>query len=257
MQLLNFKNEPSESASTLARRQLARDEAMLQWADQVVGEDESTAIDTESLRMWQFDQPTVVLGRSSKINDEVNRPWCQERRIEVLRRCTGGASVVGGPGCWMYSVVLRLLDETSIRKIDVAHDYVMQRVLAAVQTQLPTAERKGICDLTFENRKFSGNSLRVARHHLLYHGTILIGSDLDLIESCLDFAPRQPEYRQRRSHREFVGNIDVDASQLESDLAEQFGVSSAPDSLVVRSIEEVADGLLRTRYGTTEWHVRR
>ncbi|EGF27272.1 lipoate--protein ligase family protein [Rhodopirellula baltica] len=257
MQLLNFENDPAEDPSILARRQLARDEAMLQWADEVVGDNESTTIDTESLRLWQFDQPTVVLGRSSKINDEVNRPWCQEHRIEVLRRCTGGASVVGGPGCWMYSVVLRLLDETSIRKIDVAHDYVMQRVLAAVQTQLPNAERKGICDLTFENRKFSGNSLRVARHHLLYHGTVLVDSDLDLIQSCLEFAPRQPDYREQRSHREFIGNIDVDVSQLTSDLAKQFGASSTPDSSVVRSIEEAADECLKTRYGTAEWHVRR
>lgn len=257
MQLLNFENDAGEGWPMLARRQLARDEAMLQWADQVVGEDESTPVDTESLRLWQFDQPTVVLGRSSKIDDEVDRPWCQERRIEVLRRCTGGASVVGGPGCWMYSVVLRLLDETSIRKIDVAHDYVMRRVLAAVQMQFPNAERKGICDLTIENRKFSGNSLRVARHHLLYHGTILVDFDLGLIESCLDFAPRQPEYRQQRSHREFIGNIDVDVKQLALDLAEQFGASSTLDSSVVRTIEELADELFKTRYGTAEWHNRR
>jgi lipoate-protein ligase A len=257
MQLLNFKNDPAESLARLARRQLARDEAMLQWADQVVERDEATAIDTESLRMWQFDRPTVVLGRSSKINEEVNRGWCEEQQIEVLRRCTGGASVVGGPGCWMYSVVLRLLDETSIRKIDVAHDYVMQRVLSAIQQQLPGAERKGICDLTFENRKFSGNSLRVARHHLLYHGTILIGSDLDLIESCLEFAPRQPEYREQRSHRDFVGNIEIDPARLISDLAEQFGASKVPDTKAVPFIEEHTHELLRTRYEATEWHTRR
>ncbi|WDQ18761.1 lipoate--protein ligase family protein [Rhodopirellula sp. P2] len=262
MQLLNFKNEPRENSPEqdprqFGRRQLARDEAMLQWADQIVEGDETTTIDTESLRMWQFDRPTVVLGRSSKINEEVNRAWCEERQIEVLRRCTGGASVVGGPGCWMYSVVLRLLDETSIRKIDVAHDHVMQRVLAAVQCQLPAAERKGICDLTFENRKFSGNSLRVARHHLLYHGTILIGSDLDLIESCLDFAPRQPEYRQQRRHREFVGNIEIDVTRLISDMAVQFGASQIPGATAVGAIEEHADELLRTRYGRPDWHTRR
>ena len=52
MQLLNFENDPAEVSSMLARRQLARDEAMLQWADQVVGEDESTTMDTDSLRLW-------------------------------------------------------------------------------------------------------------------------------------------------------------------------------------------------------------
>ena len=59
-------------------------------------------------------------------------------------------------------------------------DYVMQRVLAALQQQIPEVAFQGTCDLTWQNRKFSGNSLRIARGHLLYHGTMLYRVDLDL-----------------------------------------------------------------------------
>ena len=101
---------------------LALDEALLVEADQdVVG---------ESLRVWEFHKHVVVAGRSTRIDDEVDRPYCQAQGIPVLRRCSGGASVVGGPGCLMYTVVLSLAGRVGLNRIDVAHQYVMTRVLA-------------------------------------------------------------------------------------------------------------------------------
>ncbi|MFG0291011.1 MAG: lipoate--protein ligase family protein [Rhodopirellula sp. JB044] len=256
-----------------SRRELARDEAMLQWADSVV---ESDRVDeggdrtTELFRVWRFRTPTVILGRSSKIGEEVDRQWCAARDIVVLRRCTGGASVVGGPGCLMYSVVVRVPAEGGLRKIDVAHDYVMQRVLSAVQVQLPDADRDGTCDLTWKTRKFSGNSLRVARHHLLYHGTLLLDADLDLIAECLAFAPRQPEYRRGRSHRDFICNVPLDEPAIVDSLGRAFGVSGESNVGDTRSaisdrfpegvagqIEAIADELMQTRYDDASWHERR
>ena len=250
---LNF-----ESAS--ARHELARDEAMLQWADGVVERGHvdpgGELTDTALMRVWRFNKPTVVLGRSSKIDEEVDRAWCQDRGLDVLRRCTGGASVVGGPGCLMYSVVVDVPANGGLRNIDAAHDYVMQRVLAAVRRQLPAAERSGICDLTWQGRKFSGNSLRVARHHLLYHGTLLLAADLDLIAKCLAFAPRQPEYRRGRDHRDFICNVDLDESILITAFAEEFGVQGKSSDREDQ-IEHMANELLVTRYNRHDWHERR
>ncbi len=259
---LNFK--PAS-----ARHELARDEAMLQWADGIVEQGfsevaEVTAmpslehVDTELFRVWRFAEPTVILGRSSKIDEEVHRDWCRQRGIDVLRRCTGGASVVGGPGCLMYSVVVRVPASGGLRNIDAAHDFVMQRVLAAVCQQLPDAERRGTCDLAWQARKFSGNSLRVARHHLLYHGTLLLAADLDLIADCLAFAPRQPEYRQGRYHRDFIDNVDLDETLLVEALSRQFGVvGECGAGRLVMELESISNELFRTRYDDAQWHERR
>ena len=123
--------------------QLAIEEAMLHTAGAGV-----------RIRTWQFAEPVVVLGRSSQVTRETHREYCDANEIEIYRRCSGGATVVGGPGCLMYTVVLSKAEAPHLGMIDAAHDFVISRVLRATQTQVPDAERQGICDLTWNDRKF-------------------------------------------------------------------------------------------------------
>lgn len=260
MQRLKFDVPGDATSFTPGRRQLALDEAMLVWADDQVARENET--DTESIRFWAFRRPTVVLGRSSKVDLEVDVAGCDQDGVDITRRCTGGASVVGGPGCRMYSVVLRLRADQSIRNIDAAHDHVIARVLAAVRRQVPNAARQGICDLTIGDRKFSGNSLRITKHHVLYHGTILHDADLDAFARRLRFAPRQPDYRRGREHRHFIGNAGIDIDRFQDDLSNEFAAdddhASRRESIASRreSIESVADSLLSQRYDDNAWHRR-
>jgi lipoate-protein ligase A len=153
----------------------------------------------------------------------------------------------------MYSVVLALEGTEELRKIDVAHQHVMSRVLRALQRQLPDAEFKGTCDLTWRNRKCSGNSLRVAREHLLYHGTLLYASDLSLIGRALKVAPRQPEYRRGRAHLDFVTNVPVQADLFAEDLGSMFQVSGQCDA---SSFTSRIASLREQRYDDPGWHFR-
>lgn len=227
------------------RDQLAMDEAMLLAAE--AGEIE------QAFRTWNFDQHVVVLGRSSKVYYEVDVEYCRSSEIPILRRCTGGASVVGGPGCMMYSVVLDARSDPSVKSISGAHEYVMRRVLDAVRCQQPSVKLQGICDLTYGDRKFSGNSLRITRNHVLYHGTILHDADLELLARCLTQAPRQPDYRRSRPHVDFVCNLSLDPQRLTEDLASQFGARSWAESTIVA--DRISE-LRADRYDLDQWHFR-
>ena len=222
-------------------------------ADHLAVDEAMLLAEGESFRTWEFARPIVVAGRSTPIDQEIDRAYCESRGIPIMRRCSGGASVVGGPGCLMYSIVLDTENEPGLRRIDVAHRYVMTRVLKAVRRQLPDAEQQGTCDLTWQNRKCSGNSLRITRQNLLYHGTILYEFDLDLISRILKVAPRQPEYRQGRDHDSFVTNVPIAPERLIDDLCEVFQVSGEQDVDVWSSrIRE----LRRDRYDRDSWHFR-
>jgi lipoate---protein ligase len=195
---------------------LALDEALLEWA-------EEECPDREFLRLWESPQPMVVVGRSSRVQTEVNEPACRQKRIPILRRSSGGAAIVAGAGCLMYAVVLNHQSRPELRDIGRAHAYVLDRIAASfgrLTAQVGVIARAGTSDLVFCDRapstprKFSGNSLRVKRTHLLYHGTLLYAFDLALIESYLRLPPRQPNYRNARTHRDFLTNVPATRQQL-------------------------------------------
>jgi lipoate-protein ligase A len=197
---------------------VAVDEALLLSAEN----DEAT---DDVLRIWEPRQCFVVLGSSSRIKAEVNRDYCEAEGIQIVRRTSGGAAIVAGPGCLMYSVVLSLSERPELRSIDRAHRFVLDSLAAVFDRLVPGVARRGVSDLAVSDRKFSGNSLRLKRNHLLYHGTLLYDFRLDLVGACLPSPPRQPAYRARRAHDEFIVNLPLDRRSIHAAITSAFGAS--------------------------------
>ena len=112
----------------------------------------------------------------------------------------------------MYAVVLDYKQRPELRIIEQAHRYVLGQIAEALGPVLPGVTRQGISDLTWNDRKISGNSLRCCRSHLLYHGTLLYNFSLGLISSYLRTATRQPAYRRGREHLDFMANAPLSIS---------------------------------------------
>jgi lipoate-protein ligase A len=224
---------------------LALDEALLEAGEQ--GE-----LPDEALRIWESPQLAVVIGRSSKRSEEADLAYCQAHQIPVLRRSSGGAAIVMGPGCLMYAVVLSLEARPELRMIDLAHQFVLGRIRDALAAVCPNVELCGISDLAVQDRKFSGNSLRVRRTHLLYHGTLLYDFPLTRVGACLKTPPRQPDYRAGRTHGEFVANIKAAPEDLRRALVKAFdadrALSAWPQALTRQLVAE--------KYSQASWNDR-
>jgi lipoate-protein ligase A len=225
---------------------LACDEALLNAAEQA-GEPR------EVLRFWESDRPLVVVGYSSHVEREVHQDYCRRSQIPILRRTSGGAAVVAGPGCLMYALVLSYQLRPQLRDLGVAHDVVMGRMLAALAPLVPDLEFRGTCDLALDGRKVSGNSVRCRRDHLLYHGTLLYRFPLELLDACLAMPPRQPDYRSGRGHSAFVANLPLNADRIKSELARAWqaktpGTPPSPSEL---------HALIAEKYGRPEWNFKR
>jgi lipoate-protein ligase A len=228
---------------------LALDEALLDRA-------ETTDPQAEFLRVWESLMPMVVVGRSSRVGQEVNQQACADRGIPILRRSSGGAAIVAGPGCLMYAVVLSYDLRPQLRDIRQAHAYVLGRVVEALQPHVPSARTGGTSDLVLgdeetTSRKFSGNSLRAKRTHFVYHGTLLYNFDLSLIATCLRMPPRQPDYRQSRGHADFVSNLPLSRGVLEQAVLEAWPTT---DELSDWPQDQVAQ-LVETRFSRDEWNL--
>ena len=68
---------------------LACDEALLDWCED--------GYDEEILRLWEPHEYFVVLGYTNKLNTEINSVARATRQLPILRRCSGGGTVLQGP----------------------------------------------------------------------------------------------------------------------------------------------------------------
>ena len=166
------------------------------------------------LRLWESSTYFVVLGLSKKIIDDVHEENCIKNKIPILKRCSGGGTVLQGPGCFNYSYILPIFLADELSSLSQTTSYVLNLVKDTLSSKIPNIELTGISDLAINNVKFSGNAQRRLKHAILFHGTILYNFNLTLINEYLKEPPIQPEYRKKRSHNKFVRNIPLSYEDL-------------------------------------------
>ena len=219
---------------------LSCDEALLDHSESAGG--------AEVLRFWEPKKYFVVLGYSNAWKDEVLQP-----KTPVFRRCSGGGTVLQGPGCLNYSLILKIDENGASRNIRATNEYVMQRHRAALEKLAgrPVAVQ-GHTDLTLDALKFSGNSQRRKRKRLLFHGTFLLDFDLARLDRVLTVPQKQPAYRQNRAHSSFVTNLRLPAARVKKALAELWGAKEALNAVPRDGIR----ALSKERYSQDEWNLK-
>jgi lipoate-protein ligase A len=228
-----------------AEENLALDEALLDEAEQSGGIQ-------QTLRLWESPIPIIVVGRSSKVPIEVNLSAARRTGTPILRRSSGGAAIVAAPGCLMYAVVLSYDRNPQLHMLDEAHRFVLGHLQMGLQSLGIVAELRGTSDLVVQGRKFSGNSLRCKRTHLLYHGTLLCREyRAGLIGELLGTPPRQPDYREGRRHSEFVTVLPAGVAEVRKAIAEAWPI----DGTMTNWPQHCTSDLVATRYSQSTWNL--
>ena len=225
---------------------LACDEALVHWC-------EGSSSSDEILRFWQPPDYFVVLGHSSKIDSDIDVPSCRANCIPIFRRCSGGGTVLQGPGCLDYSLILRIDHRGPLQGISQTNSFVLESLKRALEPLIgPGVEIQGQSDLAFGTRKFSGNAQYRKRRFLLFHGTFLLDFDIPLMDRLLAIPSKQPPYRQNRSHGDFVTNLHLPPGRVKEALKQAWGAAEELKDLSLESIER----LVRERYGKEEWNAK-
>lgn len=207
----------------------------------------------EVLRVYEPRRTCVVVGYGNSIAREADRQACVDARVPILRRISGGGTVVLGPGCLAYSLVLQISRAPDLSTVGGTNRYVMERNRVALERLLgrPVSVR-GHTDLTLGDRKFSGNAQRRRRQALLFHGTFLLASDLERIPRLLPMPSAEPDYRDGRGHLDFVTNLGIEAAAVKVALATAWNATEAWTA----SLEAPVQQLMNERYANPDWHAR-
>ena len=223
---------------------LALDEALLLAAE---------AGGAETLRLWRWPSRAVVLGAGGRLGDDVHEDACQADGVPILRRSSGGGTVLLGAGCLAYSVILRFDRDPVLTDLHGSYRFILGRILRGLEPHVSPLALQGSSDLTWADRKFSGNAQQRKRTHLLHHGTFLHAFDMTPIPRYLKPPPRQPEYRRQRGHADFLANLPIAGDALERVIREVWQADDVADGWPAEMVKR----LIEEKYLREEWTRRR
>lgn len=172
------------------------------------------------IKIWQPENTYIVLGRSDRAEDAVNFDYSATEPIFVVKRPSGGHTVVVSPKTLVISAIFRdsqIKSKGIFRKMN-AH------IISVLQTLgVKNLHEKGISDISIGNKKILGSSIYKNPKYTFYHAVLNHSEDVDLIQNLLKYPKNEPDYRKGRSHKEFVTSIleagyNISINQLANNL---------------------------------------
>lgn len=224
---------------------LALDEALLLEAEAGRG--------AEVLRLWEWRDHAVVLGAGCRLADDVDETGCRRDSVPILRRASGGGTVLLGPGCLIFSLVLARDRAPDLAEITPSHRFILEMIRQALCDLCPDIGYAGTSDLAIKGRKFSGNSQQRKRDFILHHGTLLYDFEIAKVSRYLKLPERQPDYRQGRRHGDFLTNLPIPASDLKTRLRTAWQANAVSPELPTAVMQQ----LLAEKYASEDWIRRR
>jgi|SRR6185503_7044518 len=181
----------------------------------------------ETLRFWESSITFIVLGRISKAAEDLNLEAIRKDRIKVLRRGSGGGTVLQGKGVLNFALVLSK-DRPQVHDLKKSYQYILGKCVEALGELQIKASFHPVCDIALVDgsKKISGNAQKRGRQYILHHGTFLIDFDLRLMSRYLKMPKSVPEYRNERSHEDFVTNLGIDRVNFKKVMMKVFGAET-------------------------------
>ena len=226
-----------------------------------------------TLRFYTWSSPAFSFGYFQDITSEVDVELCRADGIELVKRMTGGGTVVHG---WDLTYTLILPRHAGEKSISEAYQCIGQSlVLAFKKLGIPAAcyaasidtsqTTQNICltnpadyDVMCAGKKLAGVSVRRNRNGMLFQGYI----SLDMPPaSILARVSRDPEIQQILIEKSTAINTEgrrITKSALIETISETFNIGITFYADKLSSAEHAqAETLAETRYTTTEWNFSR
>ena len=205
--------------------------------------------------LWQ-NRSAVIIGKYQNTLAEINRPFVEQRGIQVVRRLSGGGAVYHDLGNLNFTFITDAGDtETLDMKLFCAP---VVRTLAALGVE---ASVNGRNDISIDGQKFSGNSQYLRSGRIMHHGTLLFDSDLSVVTQALRVDPAKIQAKGLKSVRSRVTNIrphlrrDISLGDFRSELLANILCENPGTEYRFTPADLAAiETLRRERYDTWEWN---
>mgnify|MGYP001314940196 CR=1 FL=1 len=177
---------------------------------------------TNSFLLWIPNKTYIVLGASNKVESAVKKDAILKDNITVLKRKTGGQTVVLTPNNLIISAVI---NDTSIMKPKDVFNRFNKHIIGAIEKKhTQKFKTRGISDIALGEMKVLGSSMYRGKGYLFYHAVLNFDEPSTTFQKYLTHPKNEPDYRKGRTHHEFVTSLketgySKDIHHLKSDIA--------------------------------------
>ena len=233
-----------------------------------------------TLRLYGWSRPALTIGYAQKLDREVNRRYCRDQGIDIIRRPTGGKAVYHSTDLTYSMVASQFREPFSVNIIEtyrVISDCLVRGLeKAGITARLVEGGRHGQNDLAggscfavpFRNEllvgdaKICGSAQLRAQGCFLQHGSILMDFEpRDTVRATLGGEGNEEERIRRIG--DGVTSVERESGRVLSaeDLVPSI-LQGFEESLRVRLVENVLtrqerdlrDRLVEEKYGTLRWN---
>lgn len=155
--------------------------------------------------VWRPEKTVLVLGQSNELEKSVHTSLAEADQVEVMKRPSGGESVILSPQTLVISV--RLISD-KLENPSVYFKQINGSIMDSLHSLgVQKLAYRGISDIAVEHKKILGSSIYRKKRMVFYHAVLNISEDTALISKYLKHPGKEPDYRQGRSHKEFVTSL--------------------------------------------------
>ena len=224
-----------------------------------------------TLRFWCSNR-AVVIGRFQCVHKEVNLSFCEENKVSIARRFTGGGAVYHDSGNLNFSICANRSEKRVPKTLKEIYKYFIGNVSKALKSiDIPTEYDPVRSCIRIEGLKITGTAGWLKRGVAFLHGTLLINSDLPMLRQSLTPPEGQPVYLRDKtrircmdSKRDRVTNIADQVKKCPSVETIKIAITQSIEKSSRQSVQkgslskeekDTAQALYQSRYSQPEWNL--
>ncbi|WP_028267310.1 lipoyl protein ligase domain-containing protein [Arthrobacter sp. MA-N2] len=227
--------------------------------DEVLTAQVGAGLRNPTLRFWDWEEPSVVIGSFQSFRNEVDPDGVARHSITVVRRISGGGAMFMEAGnCITYSLYV---PQSLVDGISFADSYAFLDawVMAALEQLGITAFYVPLNDIATEQGKIGGAAQkRLANGGMLHHVTMSYDIDADKMVDVLRIGKEKLSDKGTRSAKKRVDPLRRQTGLARTEIikamqevfTERYG---AMESRITDAELATARERVQSKFGTAEW----
>ena len=227
--------------------------------DEVLTEEVGAGRRNPTLRFWDWDEPSVVIGSFQSVRNELEPAGVEKYGINVVRRISGGGAMFMEAGnCITYSLYVpqTLVDGLTFED---SYKFLDTWVLAALESMGIEAFYVPLNDIATSQGKIGGAAQkRLSNGGMLHHVTMSYDIDAEKMVSVLRIGKEKLSDKGTRSAKKRVDPLRRQSGMSRQEILDRMAATftaryaARPSTLTEAELAEAARRV-EAKFGTQEW----